>query len=71
MHLLRTMSGLWRNINERAVWRCKQIQQRNIHTFSKLKCWPAKKKTKKKQESTAVGYLYFVVGVMGEISQVE
>ena len=70
MHLLRTMSGLWRNINERAVWRCKQIQQRNIHTFSKLKCWPAKKK-KKKQESTAVGYLYFVVDVMGEISQVE
>ena len=62
------MSGLWRNINERAVWRCKQIQQRNIHTFSKLKCWPAKKK---KQESAAVGYLYFVVGVMSEISRVE
>ena len=71
MHLLRTMSGLWRNINERDVWRCKQIQQRNIHTFSKLKCWPAKKKKKKKQESASVGYLYFVVGVMSEISQVE
>lgn len=51
MHLLRTMSGLWRNINERAVWRCKQIQQRNIHTFSKLKCWPAKKKTKKNKKA--------------------
>jgi len=48
MHLLRTMSGLWRNINERDVWRCKQIQQRNIHTFSKLKCWPAKKKKEEK-----------------------
>lgn len=70
MPLLRTMSGLWRNINERVVWQCKEIQQRNIHTFSKLKCWPAKKK-KKKQESAAVGYLYFVVGVMSEISQVE
>lgn len=70
MHLLRTMSGLWRNINEQAVWQCKQIQQRNIHTFSKLKCWPAKKKMKK-QESAAVGYLYFVVGVMSEISQEE
>ena len=70
MHLLRTMSGLWRNINERVVWQCKEIQQRNIHTFSKLKCWPAKKR-KKKQESDAVGYLYFVVGVMSEISQVQ
>lgn len=51
MHLLRTMSGLWRNINERAVWQCKQIQQRNIHTFSKLKCWPAKKKKRKNKKA--------------------
>ena len=71
MHLLRRMSGLWRNINERDVWQCKQIEQRNIHTFSKLKGWPVKKKKKKKQESAAVGYLYFVIGVLSEICKVK
>ena len=62
MHLLRTMSGLWRNINERDVWRCKQIQQRNIHTFSKLKCWPAeKKKRKNKKAPLLVIYILLLV----------
>ena len=70
MHLLRRMSGLWRNVDERAVWQFNQIEQRNIHKFSKSKGWPVKKK-RKKRESAAVAYLYFVVGVMSEISQVE
>lgn len=64
MHLLRTMSGLWRNINEQAVWQCKQIQQRNIHTFSKLKCWPAKKKKTKKNKKAPFLVIYILLLVL-------
>lgn len=63
MHLLRRMSGLWRNINERTVSRCKQIEQRNIHTFSKLKGWPVKKKQKTKAPLLVIYILLLVLWV--------